>query len=94
MRTRLGFSILANLNPEVFIIDEALGAGDASFQEKASARLQELIAEADAVIVVTHDMQFVERVCTRALWLDAGRVRADGKPEEVLGAYRQAVQAV
>lgn len=93
MRARLGFSILASLNPDIFIIDEALGAGDAAFQEKASARLQELIADADAVIVVSHSMRFVERVCTRAMWVDVGRVRAEGDPEEVVGAYRQSTQS-
>jgi len=93
MRSRLGFSILSSLEPDVFIIDEALGAGDAAFQEKASARLQALITDADAVIVVSHSMPFVERVCTRALWLDRGRVRKDGSPEEVVGAYRQSLQA-
>ena len=92
MKARLGFSILTSLAPEVFVIDEALSAGDASFQEKASARLQEMIAEADAVIVVTHNMSFVERVCTRAIWIDEGAVRAHGEPEQVIRLYQDSAK--
>ncbi|MBW1744046.1 MAG: ABC transporter ATP-binding protein, partial [Deltaproteobacteria bacterium] len=92
MRARLGFSIAASLRPDVFIIDEALSVGDMSFYEKASAKIQELMECAKAVIVVTHNMNFVETVCTRALWLDEGTIRFDGSPEEAVEMYRQSVK--
>jgi len=91
MRARLGFSIAAMIKPDVFIIDEALSTGDISFYEKASAKIQELIASAKAVIVVTHNMAFVEKVCTRALWLDNGIVKFDGDPREAVVRYRESV---
>lgn len=92
MKARLGFSVAAMIKPDVFIIDEALGAGDLAFAEKASAKIQELITEAKAVIVVTHSLDFVEKVCTRALWLDQGVVQVDGDPEEATESYRQALK--
>ena len=92
MRARLGFSIAAMLRPDVFIIDEALSVGDISFYEKASAKIQELMECAKAVIVVTHNMDFVETVCTRALWLDDGTIKYDGSPEKAVGTYRESVK--
>lgn len=92
MLSRLGFSIAATIQPDVFIIDEALSVGDASFYEKASARIQELIGQAKAVLVVTHSLDFVEKVCTRALWLDKGMVRFDGDPKEAVAGYRQSLK--
>lgn len=92
MKSRLGFSIAAMIRPDVFIIDEALSAGDISFYEKATAKIQELMASAKAVIVVTHNMAFVEKVCTRALWLDNGTVKFDGSPTEAVEMYRQSAK--
>lgn len=92
MRARLGFSIAAMLEPDVFIIDEALSVGDASFYEKASAKIQELIGKAKAVIVVTHSLNFVEKVCTRAIWLKEATIVFDGDPKEAVAKYRQALR--
>ncbi|MBI3801865.1 MAG: ABC transporter ATP-binding protein [Deltaproteobacteria bacterium] len=89
MKVRLGFSIAAMIKPDILIIDEALSAGDLAFYEKASAKIQELIAEAKAVLVVTHNLTFVETICTRALWLDKGRIRFEGNPKEAVTRYRQ-----
>lgn len=91
MRSRLGFSVAATLEPSVFVIDEALNAGDADFYSKASAKIQELITQAHAVVVVTHNLAFVERVCTRALWLHRGQLLFDGDPCEAVSRYRDTV---
>ena len=91
MKSRLGFSIAAMIKPDVFIIDEALNAGDIAFYEKASEKIQELITMAKSVIVVTHSLDFVEKVCTRAIWIDNSAVRWDGSPKETVNIYRQAV---
>ncbi|MCZ0703686.1 teichoic acid transport system ATP-binding protein [Natronobacillus azotifigens] len=89
MKARLGFSIAAVLKPDIFIIDEALSTGDIAFRQKASEKIQEMMESAKAVIIVTHSMSFVEKVCTRAIWFDQGTVRLDGKPEEVVLAYKE-----
>jgi teichoic acid transport system ATP-binding protein len=91
MISRLGFSIAAMLKPDIFIIDEALSAGDISFYEKASTKIQELITQAKSVIVVTHSMPFVETVCTRAIWIENNTIRWDGKPKETVQRYRETV---
>jgi teichoic acid transport system ATP-binding protein len=89
MRARLGFSIAAMIKPDIFIIDEVLSAGDMSFYEKAVNRIQELMVTAKAVIVVTHNMVFVEKVCTRAICIEKGFIEFSGNPGEVITNYRQ-----
>ena len=92
MRSRLGFSIAAMIKPDIFIIDEILSAGDMSFYEKAVNKIQELMEKSKAVIVVTHNMNFVEKVCTRAICIDKGMVMFSGKPDEVIRKYRQSLK--
>ena len=87
MRSKLGFSIAAAVQPELFIIDEALSAGDASFQKKASETIQKMIKNAEAVLIVTHSLDFVEKVCTRALWFEHGQLLFDGDPKEAVDKY-------
>ena len=91
MRARLGFSIASMIQPDVFILDEALNAGDVSFYEKASIKIQELIKDAKATIIVTHNISFIEKVCTRAVLLDKGQVLFDGSPKEAVTIYRSSV---
>jgi teichoic acid transport system ATP-binding protein len=88
MRARLGFSIASMLKPDIFIIDEALNAGDITFHEKSSAKIQELILDAKATIVVSHNMAFIEKVCTRALLLRDGELIYDGEPLDAIETYR------
>ncbi len=91
MKSRLGFSIAAILKPDVFIVDEALSTGDLAFQEKASVRIQEMMDHAKAVIIVSHSMGFVEKVCTRGIWMEQGQVKFDGTAEEAVAKYREAM---
>ena len=92
MIARLGFSIAAMLEPDIFIIDESLTTGDAEFNQKASVKIQELIMQAKAVIVVTHSMNFVEKICTRAIWMKNGEIQYDGDPVEAITRYRNDVE--
>ncbi|OIJ11703.1 teichoic acid ABC transporter ATP-binding protein [Anaerobacillus alkalilacustris] len=92
MRARLGFSIAATLKPDIFIIDEALSTGDMEFQNKASEKIQEMIESAKAVIIVSHSMGFVEKVCTRAIWLNKGQVLFDGDPKEAVEQYKKYIE--
>ena len=93
MRSRLGFSIAAILKPDIFIIDEALSTGDLSFRQRATERIQEMMERAKAVVIVSHSMSFVEKVCTRAIWLDQGQILLDGKAEDVVKEYREVMGA-
>lgn len=89
MRARLGFSIAAMLQPDIFIIDEALSTGDMAFKQKASEKIQEMMEKAKAVIIVSHSMKFVSTVCTRAIWIDQGQMVMDGKAEDVVNQYQE-----
>ncbi|HLR69831.1 MAG TPA: ATP-binding cassette domain-containing protein, partial [Pseudogracilibacillus sp.] len=93
MRARLGFSIAAVLQPDVFIIDEALSTGDLSFRQRATERIQEMIDYAKAVVIVSHSMNFVENVCTRAIWIEQGKIVFDGDAQTAVAKYREAMGA-
>jgi teichoic acid transport system ATP-binding protein len=92
MRVRLGFSVATAINPDLLILDEALNVGDIAFYEKASRKIRDLIEAAKAVMVVTHNLAFVEQVCTRAIWLKNGTLQFDGAPKEAVAAYRQSLK--
>ena len=92
MKSRLGFSIAAMIKPDVFVVDEALSAGDMAFREKATNRMQEMLADAKTVVLVTHSLGIVEKVCTRAIWLQEGKVRYDGDPKEAVALYKESVK--
>jgi len=87
MRARLAFSIAASIQPEILILDELMGVGDLKFQKKSAARMKELIAASKALVVVSHSMSTIRSLCTRAVWLDAGRLVAEGPVEEVVARY-------
>ncbi|GAE26259.1 teichoic acid export ATP-binding protein TagH [Halalkalibacter wakoensis JCM 9140] len=81
------------MQPDIFIIDEALSAGDIDFRQKASERIQEMIESAKVVIIVSHSMGFVEKVCSRVLWLDNGELYMDCLPKETVKKYKQKISA-
>ena len=91
MKSRLGFSIAAMLKPDLFIVDEALSAGDIAFREKATERMQDMLEDAKTVVLVTHSLNIVEKACTRAIWLQQGNIRYDGDPKKAVALYREAV---
>lgn len=91
MRARLGFSIAAILQPDIFIIDEALSTGDMDFRQKASEKIQDMMEQAKAVILVSHNMAFVEKLCTRVIWMEKGQIVFDGDPKETVAKYKAAV---
>lgn len=87
MTTRLGFSIAVHIFPDIIFIDEVLAVGDAAFQEKCILRILDMKAEGRTLMFVSHSAESVRLVCDRAIWLDHGRVKADGPSDEVLEAY-------
>ena len=90
MRLRLGFSIAAHLGAPVLLVDEVLGVADADFQRAGLERLRQLHREGTTIVMVSHDLEVIERSCERAVWLDDGRQRAHGPAPEVIAAYRSA----
>lgn len=93
MRMRLTFAIATAFNPDILILDEWLSAGDTTFREKATQRMKRFVDQAGVLILASHSQSLLQSVCNRALWLDNGRLRADGEIGQVLEAYREATQA-
>jgi ABC-type polysaccharide/polyol phosphate transport system ATPase subunit len=89
MYVRLGFAIVAHLNPDILLLDEVLAVGDVAFQAKCLDRMAELRKSGRTIIFVSHDLAAVYRVCDRALLLDRGQVLLDGPPRTVIHQYQQ-----
>lgn len=87
MYIRLAFAVAAHLEPEILLVDEVLAVGDAAFQAKCLGRMNDIAAGGRTVIFVSHNMGAVTRLCTRACWIDGGRVAADGRPVDVVATY-------
>ena len=87
MTMRLAFSIATAASPEILILDEVLAVGDAPFQAKCRARIHEIIADGATVFFVSHSLPDIVQLCTRALWLEKGRLVMDGPAAEVADAY-------
>ena len=87
MQMRVAFTVSTQSAPEVLLMDEWLAVGDQNFQRKAEDRLSKLVEQTKILVIASHSRSLIERVCTRAVWLDHGRMMMDGKPEEVCKAY-------
>ncbi len=89
MRSRLGFAVAINVEPDVLVIDEALSAGDSAFKKKAIQRMYDLKDSGSTVLFVSHSMGMVKRFCTEAVLLHKGRLVTTGSPEEVVDYYEE-----
>ncbi len=89
MRARLGFSIATSVEPDILLLDEVLATGDAVFREKSKQRVLELVRQAKAIVLVTHDMNWVTDYCNRAILIERGLIVLDGKPEEVVALHQE-----
>jgi lipopolysaccharide transport system ATP-binding protein len=93
MRARLGFAIATNVDPDVLLLDEVLATGDQVFREKSMARVHELARAAKAIVLVTHDMNWVTEFCNRAMLLEEGRIVAEGAPAMVVALHQEHASA-
>jgi ABC-type polysaccharide/polyol phosphate transport system ATPase subunit len=92
MLVRLAFAIATAVKPEVLLVDEVLSVGDMAFQEKARRRMRDMIARAELIVMVSHDLDALSKFCRRGLWMDHGKVRLDGPIAEVIRAYTDSVR--
>ena len=93
MSARLAFSVAVSIEPDILLLDEVLAVGDQRFRERCLDRLRAFRARGGTLIVVSHDHATVRELCTRGVWLERGRVRADGEINAVLDAYAQSAAA-
>ncbi len=89
MIMRLGFSVSAIVNPEILIVDEVLGVGDAHFLVKSQKKMWDLISGGTTVLMVSHNNLLIEKFCDRVIWLDKGRMIMDGKADVVCREYEK-----
>jgi teichoic acid transport system ATP-binding protein len=87
MYARLAFSVAVNVDPDILLIDEALSVGDARFKQKSFAKMRELCGQAGTIILVSHGLRMVRRLCTEVIWLHEGKVAMQGEPEAVIEEY-------
>ena len=92
MFMRLGFSLAVHTDPDILLVDEVLAVGDAAFVAKCKERIAELRRAGKTLLLVTHDLEAVERWCDEVLWLEAGQVKDRGDPRRVIDHYRQFVE--
>ena len=88
MYARLGFSIATAVQPDILIVDEVLSVGDFRFQQKCEERIRKMIEEGVTILLVSHDMGMIERLCNKVLWLDHGKMKKIGKTAEVCEEYK------
>ena len=88
MRARLGFAIATSVDPDILLLDEVLATGDANFRAKSKARVIEIVSAAKAVVLVTHDMNWVTEYCNRAILIERGEMVMEGEPADVVELHR------
>lgn len=87
MYMRLAFSVAIHVGADILLIDEILAVGDASFQAKCFERLMEIKAAGTTIVIVSHSMAQLERICDRTVWIESGKIRMEGAPNEVIPEY-------
>ncbi len=91
MVARLGFSVATTWKPDILILDEILSVGDENFRNKCRTRIESFQKEGTATLLVSHNSDNIETMCSRALWLSHGEIQAIGSVKEVVNMYRQAI---
>lgn len=92
MKARLQFSIATAVEPQILLIDEALAVGDRDFQRRSKRRIEELVDAAGTVMIVSHSLESLRGLTSRAMWIHEGKLRMDGKSEEVIDAYESGLR--
>jgi lipopolysaccharide transport system ATP-binding protein len=87
MKSRLGFSVALNMQTEVLLIDEALAVGDARFKKKSERAIVEKVTSSQTVVLVSHSVGQINRLCDRAIWIEKGKIVLTGAPREVTRKY-------
>lgn len=89
MRMRLAFAVSTSIDPDILLLDEGIGAGDAAFLEKADKRLDSFIDKAAIIVLATHQGSMIERMCTTAVLMEHGRIISHGSTGEILALYQE-----
>jgi len=93
MLVRLAFSIATAIEPEILLVDEVLSVGDMSFQDKARQRMRDMMSKARLIVVVSHDLVSLNKLCDRGIWMDHGQIRQEGTMKDIVNAYTDSVKS-
>ncbi len=88
MRQRLSFSIAANCDPDILLIDEVFEVGDEEFKVKSANKIKEFVKNGAAVVLVSHELWMIEKYCDKVIWLHKGKIAKAGLPRDILPSYR------
>jgi ABC-type polysaccharide/polyol phosphate transport system ATPase subunit len=91
MQVRLAFAVAAHLEPEVLLLDEVLAVADAEFHRACVDRLSSLSRDGRTILLVGHDLEMIRELCPRVLWLEHGRVAADGASNTIIAQYQSII---
>ena len=91
MKSRLGISVATAFNPDLLLIDEVLGVGDASFREKSKKRVRKMIEKSGAVVIVSHSLGLLTEICDRIIVLEDGKIIFNGNPNEGVEHYKKSL---
>lgn len=87
MRSRLGFSVMSHLDPEILLIDEALAGGDSKFQAETAHKMAEMCGNGRTIVLVSHSLTAIRTMSNEAIWLHQGKIAAQGDPDDVAASY-------
>ena len=93
MRARLGFAVSFHADPDILLIDEVLGVGDADFKKKSTAAMKERIRSDRTVVLVSHNLLTIRELCDRVVWIEGGKTVAEGRAEDMVNLYESGVAA-
>jgi len=91
MQARLGLSVASAVKPEILLIDEVLAVGDASFKERSRHRIKEMVEDASTVVIVSHNLNYLKKVCHRLVLMEKGKIVHCGTPEETIKMYNELI---
>jgi ABC-type polysaccharide/polyol phosphate transport system ATPase subunit len=89
MYGRLGFAVAVSMEPDILLVDEALSTGDAAFRRKSYRKMRQLCKQARTIILVSHGLKSITKLCDQAVWMHGGELRMLDEPQTVVDAYTQ-----
>ena len=92
MYMRLAFSLATALHPDILILDEVFAAGDIGFVEKARTRMNKMVEDANIFLMVSHDIDLINELSNRVIWIDGGKIMEDGNPSEVINCFKRFIK--
>ena len=93
MNARLAFAVATDEDPDILLLDEVLSVGDENFRAKSAARLHRLWSQHATILIVSHELAFIESQCNRVIWLRQGQIEAEGEPADIIARYRASARA-